>query len=334
MGRIGRPFSGGLRWSPACTDAPRTNSRALAGAMAVITDAPECAWRAYQQQVADVASAIAHRIIGGVKVNSVKLDVPVDVGIPHPRCTDVLVEAGVHGIVIEYKRFSRRLGKDVILPRLIDFIDICLANPDRKWTFCLVAATDVPRAAREPVTTLTRAGLTIPNFENGTLAASSHFVFYRPVSIDVGILLDEETVVGGIILPDVADILSQHDVLMHASLPLTARATAGLRLAQRDLRRTGFDAETATALIHGLLHLGMVQEAHYLLRHWHTLRPPTASAYVDELMARYQIGRLYAGRRAKVVRRFCSRCCACWRRPNRAYSCRLRHSPRTVVMRE
>ncbi len=255
-------------------------------------------WQDYEQNVTDIAGDLMASLVDQVGSVRTKRDAAI-AGRNGPHRIDVLAEDGKNALFIECKNHQRVLTKDAVSATLYNFLDVCLGNPHLRWSLAIVSASDIPDRARLPASRPNGIYAPPTNLAQGTLSRSCFFVYFSPPrspELSAPFLLREH---GRVDLVATADNLdSDVDTLQaavdDAALPLLTRVGAGFRIAALQPDALTRDARSARTLIHGLLHLGLVQDAfyiHHLLNAQRRGDTQDQVAQIDELMMRFQLAR-------------------------------------------
>lgn len=251
-------------------------------------------WRGYERHVATVAPDIMRSITGTTK----KITVAEDVRVPGRNAShqvDVLARAGRLSLFIECKDHSRPLSKDTVSTTLYNFLDVCLGNPKQTWALALVAPTDTPMKARLPAARPEGIFAAPPNLVGRSVATTTHFVYFSPpsglVEITPFFLTDDGVPIFDARMPGPADAGVLWEQLTNPLRSLPSRVDAGLGLATVDPENLARDHRSNRTVIHGLMHLGRVQEATYMREIFDRDRPLPPGAEVEDSMMRFLLAR-------------------------------------------
>jgi hypothetical protein len=256
-------------------------------------------WQAYQCDVAGVAGDLLAAVVTGRR-GSVQVQESVDVaGRNGSHQVDVLVTDGNNALFIECKNHNRVLTKDAVSATLYNFLDVCSGNRGFRWSLAIVSATDIPEKARLPA--MRPDGIYVPaeNLAGRSLADSCHFFYFKPPrnpELAVPLYLTSGRA-GSLVAAGAPD--AEPDVLEtcahDATVALPTRIAAGLRLIAQRPNTLWDDRELTETILHGLMHMGLVQEAFYLQRMQLTRgvggRGQTRSGRIDELMMQFLLTR-------------------------------------------
>lgn len=206
---------------------------------------------------------------------------------------DVLVQDGRQALFVECKNHHRVLTKDVVSATIYNFLDVCRANREFRWSLAVVSSSDIPRSAQIPALRPDGIWARIPNLARGTLAQSCSFVYFdpprSPLPLTPFLLHNDQIQLLGI--PGSISTERLREQLDDPVATPEIRVAAGLRLAALAPDELVHDGAAARTVVHGLLHLDRLLDAHYLLRLFARVNPRTrdTSTRVDELMIVHQI---------------------------------------------
>lgn len=255
---------------------------------------PVNTWRSYEDDVATIAGDLLAALVGGRFRPLVQRRIRL-AGRNGPHQIDVLATAGRQALFIECKHHSTPLTKDSVTSTLYNFLDVCNANRIYSWSLAMVSSTDIPIKARLPA--MRPEGIySVPaNVAGGSLATAVHFVYFRPPRAperSAPFLLNAQ---GGSMLragPSKATTYDEAAVIVaDQRLDLGSRVAAGLVLAAVDPGTLARDLDASRVLVHGLLHLGQVQEALYLQKAIIRQRGVAISDEIARLMMVFQLHR-------------------------------------------
>lgn len=214
-------------------------------------------------------------------------------GVNSPHQIDVLVTSGVDALFIECKRYiGREVTKGDVAESVYNFMDICARATEWKWHLAIIAPREIPLAARMPVLN-PHAIPTVKNLAGGSLTSSTHFVYFKPPDAPSQpapfFVLDEKKSTIG--LPDrmeSVEVVELWERLHAGGRSVSERVNAGLALLARDRALLARNENASRVLVHGLMHLGRVQEALYVRRMIGTDRRNSTSA-IEDLMMKFQL---------------------------------------------
>jgi hypothetical protein len=251
-------------------------------------------WRDYQRQVCEIGGDI-HRSLTGALGPVFAAEEQFVLGRNGPHRIDVLIKSGRSAFFIECKYYPNEpIAKPQVTSTIYDFLDVCRANTDYTWSLVFVSPTEIPPKARIPALRSDGIYLSPSNLSGGSLANSTHFVFFKPpegprdaapffITSDDG---SRAHFTGG------SRELSRDRMIERLHDPrrqLWERVHAGLALFAQEPESFVSDPHAHRSLIHGLMHLGRSQEALYVRRFGARDVRDVAGARIEELMMRFQL---------------------------------------------
>ncbi len=250
-------------------------------------------WQVYQRDVGQVASDIMTSLTGDHRDLRVSEDVRVIGGNGRENRIDVLVRAGSDALFIECKDHSRRLNKGVVAAVVNNFQNVASGAPELRWRLAIVAPLDIPVAARAPAIQPSTIPI-VNNMAGGSLSRSSHFVYFAPprdplTPVPLFVLDEHDPRIGQTAAMGSPTAEASWGILHDARLPLAARVTAGLSLLARDPELMARNDGASRALVHGLMHLGRIQEAMYVRRLIPARGSRDVAIQIEQHMIRFQL---------------------------------------------
>jgi hypothetical protein len=267
---------------------------------------PVKAWQRYEESVAAIAGDLMMALTGSGKRVRIEKNVLLKGANGLDHRADVLATAGSEALFIECKHFVRKpIQASHVFETVPKFLNACSARPSMRWRLVMVASQDIRRKVQTAATHFPAAPIAA-NLAGGTLRASAHFVYFNPPRdpfspsplfvVDDGGVSPYRT---GVERISEFNEEREWDQLRDLRAPLALRVSAGLCLFGHRSGALLASPGASRTLVHGLMHLGRVQEAMYVRRLTGPPRANDASLEIEDHMMRFNLANSYGARAAR-----------------------------------
>ena len=264
---------------------------------------PVKAWQRYEESVFAIAGDLMAALTGTHKRVRVEKDVLLKGGNGLDHRADVLAIAGSEALFIECKHFVRKpIEASHVFETVSKFLNACRSRPALRWRLAMVASQDIRPKVQTAATHFPAVPIAA-NLAGGTLRDSAHFVYFNPPRepsspsplfvVDGGEVSPFRT---GIDHISEFDEEREREQLRDLRAPLALRVKAGLCLLTHRSGALLASADASRTLVHGLMHLGRVQEAMYVRRLTGPPRADDASLEIEDHMMRFNLANSYGAR--------------------------------------